>query len=867
MADTISTGVKITVDASDIKNKFTKSVDELNASLSKNQKTLGLVYNEQGILTNALGQTVEGLSQSSIKLGQYVDELGRVRTFQGGFTDGLTKTQIELGLYVDELGNVRNRLGEVIGLTDKAAKAQEAEAAAALNAAQQLQAASNATIGAFAKSAKGISKTAGQLAIFQQLLIQTTGSTNKAGQSIAVFASSIGVAAGSFKSSLLLIKGLSSAAKSLPALFTAITTTSTAATPAVATLGATAQTTGAAFAAMGGPITLALASVAAIGAGVAAFKSSQKVTQDLSESFKVLEERAKAAGVSIRGVQDALNFGAFRERSDNALVEAAKEVSAARDALSDANKAYHTALDAANESRRYATGSGYSGPSRKAFNLDKLDADYKNAIAKYNEITEQYVQAAKEAQKTQVDKLQEQRANYAGLLKVAEQMGNEKNADVFRRQIELIDGQIKDVRDKELEAAKAAQEATKNEALASVGIADYLKSANDKSKKTSASFDNLDDTLDRWNDLVKAGTITQEEYNAASAELTAKLKGDLFTAIGVSVDKADASNDAFDKLQNALDKGVVTQEEYNAAVANLKDKAKTAALKELGVNVDETPLTFGAKTERLDALLQAGTIKQDDYNAAIDQLTKSARQAVKGLDEIGKERVNDEAVKDAIAKYYAGADLFSLETLRDKVADAAQRTLLESFVEIENAFKDGVIKEQERDKLLDNAYSKLAQARDDEAKAARQEIDKIRQNLGIDSLLEELKTPLDKYYDALDEIAQAMKQGAIQENERQLLTERAAQKYLDALNEKTDFKELSTGSTVGKGKELANRYNVGSEALYVAQVRQATTNYQSAMQSTTASIKNACVESLNESRLATQYLEQIAEREALQTWG
>ena len=83
MAQT-STGVKITVDTSDIDIKFTKSVEQLNASLTKSQRALALFYNEQGLLTNGLGQGVEGLSNVQIKLGQYTDELGNIRTFQGG---------------------------------------------------------------------------------------------------------------------------------------------------------------------------------------------------------------------------------------------------------------------------------------------------------------------------------------------------------------------------------------------------------------------------------------------------------------------------------------------------------------------------------------------------------------------------------------------------------------------------------------------------------------------------------------------------------------------------------------------------------------------------------------------------------------
>ena len=825
MADTtISTGVQITVDASDIKNKFTKSVDELNASLSKNQKALGLVYNEQGILTNALGQTVEGLSQSSIKLGQYVDELGRVRTFQGGFTDGLTKTQIELGQYADELGNLYNRYGDWIGQTEKAQRAQEQltaaiekeQAAAFANGKQALESFSHAT--------EGLAHASGQFAIFSQLITQSTGGASEFAQSIATTANSISVASSTFKASTELIKGFMESARALPSILSTVTTTATASTAAVEGLGTAAKGTSAALAAMGGPVTLTVAAIAAIGAGVAAWKSSQQTTIELSDAFKVLEERAAAAGRSINGVKDALEFGAFRKVEDNALVAASKELTTTRAKLQEATAAYQEAVDAANEARKYATGSGYAGPSRKAFNLDQLGADYKEAIAKYNEITQQYVDAAKQAQQTEIDKLQEQRANYAGLLKVAEQLGNDDNADLFRRQIEMIDGQIKDVKQKELDAAKTAQESARQEAIAGAGLTDYLKRAADAAK--GGAID-----LEKWKALVADGSVTQAEYNAALAQYQADIEKD--------------------RVKAAQD----------------REALRVNALKELGVSLDERPLTFGAKTERLDALLQAGTIKQSDYNNAIEQLTLSARSAIKGLDEIGKESVDDEVIKDAIAKYYAGADLSSLEELSGKVADAAQRTLLESFVEIENAFNDGVIKEQERDKLLDNAYAKLAQARDDETKSARQELDKIRQNLGIDSLLEELKTPLDKYYDALDEIAEAMRQGAIQENERQLLTDRAAQKYLDALNDKVDFKGLATGSNVGKGGELANSYSAGSEALYVAQVRQSTTNYQSAMQSTTNSIKNACVESLNESRLATQYLEEIATRDALQVWG
>ncbi len=115
MAEKITTGVKTTVDTTDLDVKFLKSVDQLNAGLTKTQRALKLSYNAHGLLSNALGQCVEGLSAAQIRLGQYVDEMGRVRTIQGGFIEGLNKSQIAMGQYCDELGVVYNAAGDLIG--------------------------------------------------------------------------------------------------------------------------------------------------------------------------------------------------------------------------------------------------------------------------------------------------------------------------------------------------------------------------------------------------------------------------------------------------------------------------------------------------------------------------------------------------------------------------------------------------------------------------------------------------------------------------------------------------------------------------------------------------------------------------------
>ena len=122
----LANGKTITVDNSQIDIKFTRSVDQLNNSLSKAQHSLGLYYDNQSRLVDVLGRCVEGLSLSQIKLGMWVDETGRARTVSGGYAEGLSKTQLELGYYADKLGNVFDRQSALIGRTKEAIKADEA---------------------------------------------------------------------------------------------------------------------------------------------------------------------------------------------------------------------------------------------------------------------------------------------------------------------------------------------------------------------------------------------------------------------------------------------------------------------------------------------------------------------------------------------------------------------------------------------------------------------------------------------------------------------------------------------------------------------------------------------------------------------
>lgn len=768
---TISTGVKITVDASDIKNKFTKSVDELNKSLSKNQKALGLVYNEQGVLTNALGQTVEGLSQSAIKLGQYVDGLGRVRTYQGGFIDGLTKTQIELGQYADELGNLYNKYGDWIGVTEKATRAQEAETAALEKQRAASEALSRQTLESFVHASEGLAHTAGQFAIFTQLVDNANGTTSEFSKTISTTANSISVASSAFKASAELIKGLTETAKNLPSLLSNVTTTASSTTVAVNGLGAAAKGTGVAMAALGGPITMAVSAIAAVAAGIAAFKSSTQTTLDLSESFQRLLERAKAAGVEIRSVADALNVGAFAAPVSE-LNDVSQKVLDARDAFKSAVDSYNQAQQAAIEASA-ASGRYVGGPSRKSFNLDQLESDWKNAVAEYNDVVAQYVEEARKAQQTEQDKINEQKKTFETLLRIAQKTGNQENATLFSNQIKALDDKLLAIRQKEIDETTKAAEAEKQ----------------------------------------RAETVARQEL-----ETRERIRAEL---IGV-----DETTKRLADWANALEKGIVNQSEYNSAVAEIAERTKSDALTALGIDLPSANQSFDDKSKRLAELLDDGIINQSEYESALEQLTDAARSAIPGFN-----------------------DLFN-----DSALDDYKSTL----TQLDAAFKSQLITADQRDKLLDEASNKLAKARDEQARreGVNAERDKARAALGVDSVLESLKTPLDKYREQLERIAEAARAGYVNESERIALTQKAAETYIKTLNDGAS----DVAEQIVSGKyETASSYSAGSESLYLAQVRNSTANYQSAIQTSTSAIERTSAEALNYSRTSAQLLETIAD--------
>ncbi|MBQ6827041.1 MAG: hypothetical protein IJO46_03420, partial [Thermoguttaceae bacterium] len=158
-----------------------------------------------------------------------------------------------------------------------------------------------------------------------------------------------------------------------------------------------------------------------------------------------------------------------------------------------------------------------------------------------------------------------------------------------------------------------------------------------------------------------------------------------------------------------------------------------------------------------------------------------------------------------------------------------------------DALEIGAITQEEYNERKAQADALLLAAKEEESKAAEdaaaQKREATRAELGVDALLESLKTPAEKLKERLEKIDAAFDDKAITADERKKLEEAARREFGpqdDAADAKGAAKELASAardfsaSAQKSGESLAAKLNaaeIGSSALYSMQVG-AAKNYQ-----------------------------------------
>ena len=628
----ISNGDTISVDVEEMVKKLDVAAGRLEKTLSRSQEALGISVDRVNRFVNAGKRCVDGLSLTQIRMGQWVDELGRVRTANEGFIADLNKIEIALGFYADAERKVLNAQEQFIRYTAQATRAMEAQKKAAQESAEaqkraeiELSEARQRSLSSLSDGLSGISNATSQFSVLLATIGGATDTMKGFRAELTAVSQGFSAAFATAQSITSLVnsaKQLRDATKTLSGVGGVLASAATAS--GNATKGVVAFGKGCKTAALGakalqlasGPLGIALA---AISVGIMAWSASRQKNEveQLSESFKELEERARKAGDSISNIKDALNYGAFRSiEPGEDLKEAAEKLRETREYIEEEltkgyfDKAvkynYEHGMKFMNSGQPLRARQEYmvkddvskglsyeemyksvKGTSRRFWNnpkkLEKAIAEYNNEMADYNAVVEKYVQAAREEQKTTEDRLNEQKQIYKELEKVAKRTGNKEAEETFRKQLESLDKKIAEAKEAQARAENEAAAKAQAEARRSSGIDQFLEKAPEKLALTIEAFE---ETKKKWREQAEQLGLDNEQIQAAIDNYEKAVKDATRSALakdlGVDVaefnEAAKEATDKFVRLKQALEnEKIIDDAEY----ANLLSRLQTERAKEL----------------------------------------------------------------------------------------------------------------------------------------------------------------------------------------------------------------------------------------------------------------------------------------------
>lgn len=756
--------------------KFTKSIEQLEAGLTRGQRALGLYYDENQRLNDALGRCVEGLSIWQMKLGMWIDETGKARTVAGGFADGLTRTELELGYYADELGNVRTRTGEFVR-----------ETKAAIDAQNEQHASMQRTREAFADAFDSIGDGAGRMASLLTQLDGLSGGADEARQKMIRMVGAVDAASQAFSSM-----------QNLGAWFREARTSVVAFNSALATSATTAQGFNAAITAIGGPWAIVAAGAAAATSALFLFSATAKdtgsdvveKTEKIAASFEEVKRRAKEAGEVIKGIGDVLQFGAFYQE-DGGLGALEQKMNDAMAKIERLELERKLAQETASEVSRSAGMGGASAMGGVWKDVDRLTDELATARdeleplqSRYNEIAAELVRVAREEQMTEEEKANALVAQYENILKFVE---TEEDRQVLQNKIKSIEDGIATARSQELANAEKRIIDQRNALAKELGVSlDFSPPlsqvdlfAADLEKLRQAYSPDGTGLISSLDELEEAQRRLAEQYSNESADALSKLLA--------GVTSTDELEEFHSALALELQNGLLEQKRYNELL-------EASALKEQEL-IDAKIAAIPGLKEMLD--VHAGVVSEaDEYGKALETANLALEQ-----------------------------ELIDRETYND---------------------------------LVNAANENLAKATDDAARKLR---DDVRSELGIDSIMESLKSPAQKFAEQIAMAEEALKDQHITQSEFNAFQHRLEEELLgkdERFKYEDKFKDV-------KGPELdktspAKSMEAGSSDLYLALVKNQTSGYQSKIQTTTENMYRLQQEALDVDKETNFYLWQLVDQ-------
>ena len=854
--------------AHDATGKLNKEVGALAPKLSELDKSLGLVYDSQGRLTRELldkdGQKIkyyfDELTDSQKRLKMHADEYGRILDKNDKFTGKYTKSaqealrdqrdyQLQMvqthALFGEMLQQSGNRIVYLAGAFQKI----------------------SATIGHDLLARAG---NTGTMRTLVQGLKDDWAATVESAK--AAWAAIRSVGEETDEAGNKLRKGLRGSKKELAALGSAAWS-----------LIAPAMTIGTVA------LPLIIEGVKWIGAQIKEVRD--RPYKGLSDELKEIRIRAEEAGKAIKGIADYSNDvaigvnGLLKTSFDSDLEKLRKEYTDAAIQLDAARADIKNRIESEFEfdnAKRFGV-----NPKTPDFDdpdsipsivlqehiqpfLEKYNAAYTNFTTELARSTDALLDQFKLESERLADEKRDLETRERYLLKIAEDNPDDLDAQGrltgIRRLIEEKNTAQLAALEKEKQgldtSAKEAQ--ARADALRAAGIDGFLKAQ----EGATLSFENLGKKLGSWFDLVEKGMLTSEEYDQAREKALEQLRQGLENELGVKWgEETSGIATQLAKLKTAVENQAITAEEQARATQQLYAKERDALAQKLGLELDardELTKTYKEAAERVKEAFKKGEISKEDgrellaaaKRRRLDSLRALAEETGVSLDAQGVPTATAEKKKvelDAAREYLAAVEKWKAKLADSEIANEAYEAAIEqlkarALAQAQEGWngKDAEKQLAELQELRDAEIitekkfddAKKALTAQIEAAAKKQRLDNLRSELGVDSIMESLKTPAQRLKETMNKLAEAQKAGVISEKELAAVRSKAYQEYLDATQERGVEETLTKIKPEAKAKEKSDKTTAGeslsqgSESLYKAMLkRRAPTAYETKMQS------------------------------------
>ena len=760
MADSLGFAVKITGDASNLEKSINDATITIENQSKKAVKALKDQRDAYGVLRDEQGRIVDGLSKWQRALGYYVDELGTVRTANDRFVDGLTTIQKKIGMEVDELGNIYNKTGQIVGTTSKAVKDfGDAEKQATLSAndlQSALENALNKTIGdnieKMQRDLLGISGAFQKVKGGFDALLGSNNGISKAVDNIGKLSQAIV----GFKQAGETIAQATATLKSFAATLTQAGAAGKGATATTAAgfgnVSKAATGAGAAIAAAGASISsLATGIGVAIVAATALDKlmksiygeavvdpEHQRALDNYAEQFKKIESRARAAGIEIKSLSDALAFGALDTGGHGTELD---------QILGDWKKTLQTGISTSSrreiEQETQILGDTLTEASIRLFGTEKDDIARERAAvfgainARVKEVTEK--------QKTESEKLLEQ---IHDLDHAVNMVDDAEQAAQLKAAISKLVDEYNRVKEQEAKEAKLAT-------IRAAGLDRYIKEQND----AEITLDNARAKFAEWYQLAQNGSIEWREYYQATAAASEEMRQAVASKTGATFATASKkAAETFEELRKACAAGIISAQEANDAWRDFQKNAAASIASSFNLDLDseETKKTLDDLNAEIQKQLQAGAINQEQADKLVDAWKKKAAQELEATANEAKKR------REALAKE-TGVKIDGIEGGTPAGASSIANSLRENQKKWADALAAGDVTQEQ--------YNAALKALADNARKAYDE-----QSMQMDA---QAKAQAE-YNKRIAELADLAKEGVISAQERQDEERKAREKMRDA---------------------------------------------------------------------------------------